>query len=159
MCSWWNILAATVVNISLQQTVLLQWDIEVFIYKVWVGSGFPSNATLFWIFYSVTATCFGRIFPLEDGHTTKTCSGYYIKYSKQFCVRWNPEPDLVHATGCKQPTLKKKVWVFCLSHLNHYHSILHYVVLFNIQMMQSYTVFGISGWLVCDCDCLFLLVP
>jgi hypothetical protein len=25
------------------------------------GSGFPSNATLFWIFYSVTATCFGRM--------------------------------------------------------------------------------------------------
>jgi hypothetical protein len=23
------------------------------------GSGFPSNVTLFWIFYSVTATCFG----------------------------------------------------------------------------------------------------
>jgi hypothetical protein len=25
------------------------------------GSGFPSNATLFWIFYSITATCFGRM--------------------------------------------------------------------------------------------------
>jgi hypothetical protein len=25
------------------------------------GSGFPSNATLFWIFYSVTAVCFGRM--------------------------------------------------------------------------------------------------
>jgi hypothetical protein len=26
------------------------------------GSGFPSNATLVWIFYSVTATCFGLIY-------------------------------------------------------------------------------------------------
>jgi hypothetical protein len=25
------------------------------------GSGFPSNATLVWIFYSVTATCFGLV--------------------------------------------------------------------------------------------------
>jgi hypothetical protein len=47
------------------------------------GSGFPSNATLVWIFYSVTATCFG----------------YWIK------------PDLVHATGCKQPILKPKMYV------------------------------------------------
>jgi hypothetical protein len=47
------------------------------------GSGFPSNATLFWIFYSIiTATCFGRmtIFKWKYGHTTETCSGYWIKY-------------------------------------------------------------------------------
>jgi hypothetical protein len=30
-----------------------------FCFHLWSGSGFPSNATLFWIFYSVTATCFG----------------------------------------------------------------------------------------------------
>jgi hypothetical protein len=43
---------------------------EIFVFKVGClhpiactrsGSGFPSNATLFWIFYSVTATCFGRM--------------------------------------------------------------------------------------------------
>jgi hypothetical protein len=27
------------------------------------------------------------IFPLEDGHKTETCSGYWIKYSNQCCVR------------------------------------------------------------------------
>jgi hypothetical protein len=31
------------------------------------------------------------IYPPEDGHTTETCSGYWIKYSKQCCG--NPEPD------------------------------------------------------------------
>jgi hypothetical protein len=36
--------------------------------------GFPSNSTLFWIFYSVT----------------ETCSGYWIKYSKQCCIRRKP---------------------------------------------------------------------
>jgi hypothetical protein len=68
------------------------------------GSGFPSNATLVWIFYSVTATCFGLmtifrwkyiyiyvynmyIFPPEVGHKTETCSGYWRKYSIQCCVR------------------------------------------------------------------------
>jgi hypothetical protein len=71
------------------------------------GSGFPSNATLFWIFYSIiAATCFGYYWikdskqccvrrkpwlPSVDGHTTETCSGYYwIKYSKQCWVRWKP---------------------------------------------------------------------
>jgi hypothetical protein len=64
--------------------------------NVWSGSGFPCNATLVWIFYSVTATCFGlmtffrRKFPLEDGHKTETCSGYWIKYSNQCCVRRKP---------------------------------------------------------------------
>jgi hypothetical protein len=45
-------------------------------------------------------------------YTTKTCSSYWIKYSKQCCVDGNPEPDLVHATGCKQPTLRfsHRVW-------------------------------------------------
>jgi hypothetical protein len=28
--------------------------------------------------------------PPEDGHTTETCSGYWIKYSKQCCVRRKP---------------------------------------------------------------------
>jgi hypothetical protein len=56
--------------------------------------GFPFNATLFQysftILFKLSATCFGRItifrrkymlisevyiFPLEDGHTTETCSG------------------------------------------------------------------------------------
>jgi hypothetical protein len=46
------------------------------------GSGFSSNATLLWIFYSV--------FKLEDGHKTETCSGYWIKYSNQCCVRRKP---------------------------------------------------------------------
>jgi hypothetical protein len=63
-------------------------------------SGFPSKATLVWIFYSVIATCFGLMtnfrrkyiqinlpsFPLEDGHKTETCSGYWIKYSNQCCL-------------------------------------------------------------------------
>jgi hypothetical protein len=30
------------------------------------------------------------IFPPEVGHTTETCSGYWIKYSKQRCVRRKP---------------------------------------------------------------------
>jgi hypothetical protein len=30
------------------------------------------------------------IFPLEDGHKTETCSGYWIKYSNQCCVRRKP---------------------------------------------------------------------
>jgi hypothetical protein len=52
------------------------------------GSGFPSNATLFWIFYSIiTATCFGRMTIFRP----KKYSGYYwIKYSKQCCVRRKP---------------------------------------------------------------------
>jgi hypothetical protein len=45
---------------------------------------FQSNATLVWIFYSVTATCFGLM------------TIFRRKYI----------PDLVHATGCKQPTLR-----------------------------------------------------
>jgi hypothetical protein len=36
------------------------------------GSGFPSNATLVWIFYLVTATCFGIMTIFK----TETCSGY-----------------------------------------------------------------------------------
>jgi hypothetical protein len=42
------------------------------------GWGFPSNATLVWIFYLVTTTCFGlmTIFRRKDGHKTETCSGY-----------------------------------------------------------------------------------
>jgi hypothetical protein len=58
------------------------------------GSGFPSNATLIWIFYSVIATCFRLMTnfrrKLEDGHKTETCSGYWIKYSNQCCVRRKP---------------------------------------------------------------------
>jgi hypothetical protein len=30
------------------------------------------------------------IFPPEDGHKTETCSGYWITYSKQCCVRRKP---------------------------------------------------------------------
>jgi hypothetical protein len=30
------------------------------------------------------------------------------KYSNSVALDGNPEPDLVHATGCKQPSLKKK---------------------------------------------------
>jgi hypothetical protein len=30
------------------------------------------------------------IFPHEDGHTTETCGSYWIKYSKQCCVRRKP---------------------------------------------------------------------
>jgi hypothetical protein len=32
---------------------------------------------------------FGK-FPLEDGHKAETCSGYWIKYSNQCCVRRKP---------------------------------------------------------------------
>jgi hypothetical protein len=41
------------------------------------GSGFPSNTTLVWIFYSVTATT------TKDGHKTETCSCYWIKCSNR----------------------------------------------------------------------------
>jgi hypothetical protein len=61
------------------------------------GSGFPSNATLVWIFYSVTATCFGlmtifrrKYISPEDGQKTETCSAYWIKYSHQCCVKQKP---------------------------------------------------------------------
>jgi hypothetical protein len=50
------------------------------------GSGFPSNATLVWIFYSVTATYFG----LMTIFRRKYVSGYWIKYSIQCCVRRKP---------------------------------------------------------------------
>jgi hypothetical protein len=37
------------------------------------------------------SSCRKYITPPEDGHTTETCSGYYwIKYSKQCCVRRKP---------------------------------------------------------------------
>jgi hypothetical protein len=54
---------------------------------------------LVWIFYSVTVICFGFITIFrrkyiheynEDGHKTETCSGYWIKYSNQCCVRRKP---------------------------------------------------------------------
>jgi hypothetical protein len=49
-------------------------------------------------------------FPLEDGHKTETCSGYWIKnIQTSVALDGNPEPDLVHAAGCKQPTLKKRI--------------------------------------------------
>jgi hypothetical protein len=35
-------------------------------------------------------TIFKRKFPPEDGHKTETCSGYWIKYSNQCCVRRKP---------------------------------------------------------------------
>jgi hypothetical protein len=56
-----------------------------FLCFIMLGSGFPSNATLVWIFYLVTATCFGLmtifmvIRPKHDhlhGHKTETCSGF-----------------------------------------------------------------------------------
>jgi hypothetical protein len=61
----------------------------VWVIRIWSGSGFPSNATLVWIFYLVTATII-------------------LLFSNRNCVALdgNPEPDLVHATGCKQPTLR-----------------------------------------------------
>jgi hypothetical protein len=33
---------------------------------------------------------FYSIFPPKDGHKTETCSGYWIKYSNQCCVRRKP---------------------------------------------------------------------
>jgi hypothetical protein len=51
----------------------------------------------------------------EDGRTTKTCSGYWIKivnnYSNSVTLDGNPESDLVHGTGCKQPSLRN-VWCY-----------------------------------------------
>jgi hypothetical protein len=35
-------------------------------------------------------TIFRWKFPPEDGHKTQTCSGYWIKYSNQCCVRRKP---------------------------------------------------------------------
>jgi hypothetical protein len=40
--------------------------------------------------------------PLQDGHKTET----------SVALDGNPEPDLVHATGCKQPTLRFKIIYF-----------------------------------------------
>jgi hypothetical protein len=55
----------------------------------------------------------------EDGHTTETCSGYWNKilynYSNSVTLDRNPEPepDLVHATGCRQPSLRlQEMFVF-----------------------------------------------
>jgi hypothetical protein len=50
-----------------------------------------------------------EIFPLEDGHKTETCS---------VTLDGNPEPDLVHAAGCKQPTLSSSR--FSQIFLEHY---------------------------------------
>jgi hypothetical protein len=50
----------------------------------WSGSGFPSNATLVWIFYLVTATCFGlmtifrRKFPPGIVHWYRTISPTHL---------------------------------------------------------------------------------
>jgi hypothetical protein len=44
-------------------------------------------------------------FSPEDGHKTEICSGYLINIQTSVALDGNPEPDLVHATGCKQPTL------------------------------------------------------
>jgi magnesium-transporting ATPase (P-type) len=77
------------------------------------GSGFPSNATLFWTFYSVTATCFGLMtifrwkyiwsrsgFPSNATlvwilySVTATCFGLMTIFkrnnSNQCCVRREP---------------------------------------------------------------------
>jgi hypothetical protein len=42
--------------------------------------------------FRLTQHCFEYFiwFPPEDGHTTQTCSGYWIKYSNQCCVRRKP---------------------------------------------------------------------
>jgi hypothetical protein len=57
--------------------------------------------------YTTTLLISMYIFPLEDGHKTETCSGYWIKIQTSVALDGNPESDLVHATGCKQPTFKK----------------------------------------------------
>jgi hypothetical protein len=44
--------------------------------------------------------------PPEDGHTTETCNGYWINIQNSVVLDGNPEPDLEHATGCKQPILR-----------------------------------------------------
>jgi hypothetical protein len=62
----------------------LQVDIYMAVECTRSGSGFPSNATLVWIFYSVTANV-SVLFPREE-----TCSGYSIQYSNQCCVRRKP---------------------------------------------------------------------
>jgi hypothetical protein len=41
-----------------------------------------------------------EIFPLEDGHNTETCSGYWIKYSNQCCVRRKPWTWTRDVDGC-----------------------------------------------------------
>jgi hypothetical protein len=37
---------------------------------------------------------------------TATCSGYWINIQTSVALDGNPEADLVHATGCKQPALR-----------------------------------------------------
>jgi hypothetical protein len=76
------------------------------------GSGFPSNATLVWIFYSVTATCFGlmAIYKPEDGHKTETCSSYWIKYSNQCCFRRKPWTWYTPCLTIVQPAYSKPVF-------------------------------------------------
>jgi hypothetical protein len=46
----------------------------------------------------------------EDGHKTETCSGYWINIQTSAALDGNPEPDLVHATGCKQPTSSNRLY-------------------------------------------------
>jgi hypothetical protein len=85
------------------------------------GSGFPTNATLFWIFYWITATCFGRMtssskssvqhtkyFRLKMVIRPKHVAVIQQNIQNSVALDGNPEPDLVHATGCKQSTLRCK---------------------------------------------------
>jgi hypothetical protein len=54
------------------------------------------------------------IFPPEDGHTTETCSGYWIKYSNQCCVR--RKPWTCHSTHNRMQTTNfKQVGSFAVS--------------------------------------------
>jgi hypothetical protein len=51
------------------------------------------------------------IFPLEDGHKTETCSGYWIKYSNLCCVRRKPWTWSMHH---KCLNIDGNIWI-CIS--------------------------------------------
>jgi hypothetical protein len=73
--------------------------------------------TLIWIFYLVTATFFGlmtifkrKYMVIRPKHVALTKQNIQTSVA----LDWNPEPDLVHATGCKQTILRLYISCCCL---------------------------------------------
>jgi hypothetical protein len=113
------------------------------------GSGFPSNVTLFWIFYSITATCFGRMTIFKRIYI---CSGYWIKYSKQCCITWKPWTWPIFLRWI---TVNLEIWSACFAFLSQksviviqliLHNFSHINLLFHIfQTLRALVVYSLNS--------------
>jgi hypothetical protein len=67
------------------------------------------------------------MFSLEDGHTTETCSGYWIKYSKECCVRRKPWtwPIYIHCYKCFLMCYRKKCFMWTCIKANYFSNSLY----------------------------------